>query len=62
MMKFLLENVNRGWFYQEPDPDWRNKGVMRRFFQHQFLDTPIWDSHKYLSPLGYVFYPEQCYD
>ena len=43
------------------DPDWETKGVFRPYWQSNFLDTPVW-VHSSLAPLGYIFYPEQCYD
>lgn len=43
------------------DPDWRNKGIFKKFHQYEFLDTLIWEHHG-LDQYGYVYYPDQCYD
>lgn len=36
-------------------------GVLKRFFQDEFLDTFIWEENG-LAKYGYVYYPNTCYD
>ena len=43
------------------DSDWRNKGVFRKFWQEEFIDTWMWENNG-LAEYGYVYYPYRCYD
>lgn len=63
MMSFLLTNLETGAIgsLEAGDSDWASKGVYRHFWQPDFLSTYLWQGN-YMSPLGYVFYPTQCYD
>lgn len=42
------------------DTDWRNKGVFKKFWQTEFLDTYTWQWSG-LADYGYVYYPDNCY-
>lgn len=42
-----------------PDEDWESKGVLRHFWQKGFEDR---FKPNFMSPLGHVYYPHQCYD
>lgn len=63
MLEFLLTNLKEDpieeWF--EADSDWESHGVLRPFWQPNFDESYIWQTSS-LSPLGYVFYPDQCVD
>lgn len=43
------------------DADWWQKGVMKKFYQSEFLDTFVWELSG-LAEYGYIYYPNQCYD
>lgn len=43
------------------DTDWRNKGVFKKFYQYEFLDTYFFEHHG-LDEFGYIYYPNKCYD
>lgn len=64
-MKHLLTNLKTGAIpeseWAEGDTDWKNKGVMRKFHQSEFLDTYMWQIGG-LNTYGYIYYPYKCYD
>ena len=41
------------------DMNWKDKGVLREFAQHSFVETTI-DQFDGLDEIGYIFYPNQC--
>ena len=59
MLSFLYEDTVDAW--NSPDPDFHSKGVLRHFWQADYLDTYLWQKSS-LAPLGYIFYPNQCID
>lgn len=65
LLKYLLTNLKTGSVpasdWAPADTDFRNKGVMKKFNQKEFVDTYVWQLDG-LAPYGYIFYPYQCYD
>ena len=67
MLRHLITNVEgsgssgtiREWV--AADPDWRSKGVLKKFYQNEFLDTFLWQPDS-LADYGYVYYPYSCID
>ena len=55
MMTHFFTTIN-----DSTDVDWEEKGILRHFWQPYYVDTFLWKQQ--FSPLGYVFYPKQCYD
>ena len=47
--------------YAPGDSDWKNKGVFKKFYQEEFLDTNVFEFSG-LTQFGYVYYPNQCFD
>ena len=43
------------------DNDWASKGVLKKFFQSEFLDTTIFQIDG-LDDFGYIYYPYRCID
>ena len=41
------------------DMDWKDKGVLREFAQHSFVETTL-NQFDGLDEIGYIFYPYQC--
>ena len=46
LLKYLLTNLQTGAIpesdWQAGDTDWKNKGVLRKFQQYEFLNTFVW--------------------
>ena len=44
MLEFVLTNLKEGAISElkEPDSDWRSNGVLRSFWQEDFLSTYLW--------------------
>ena len=63
VLSYLLTNLPEDPLdsWSAGDPDWQEKGVFRPFWQPDYLTSNIWENDS-LAPLGYIFYPEQCYD
>lgn len=65
ILKYLLTNLQTGAIpeadWKEGDTDWRSKGIMKKFYQSEYLDTLSWDADG-LAKYGYIYYPYKCYD
>ena len=42
-----------------PDHNWKQKGVLRRFSQYEFIDSTLIDVHG-LDDFGFIYYPYSC--
>lgn len=46
LLKYLLTNLPKGAIPESEwapgDKDWKKKGVLRKFYQTEFLDTYMW--------------------
>lgn len=60
-LKHLLTNLETGAIAEDEwkvgDTEWASKGVMRKFYQHEFLDSSVFEFSG-LAEYGYVYYPD----
>jgi hypothetical protein len=58
MLGFVLKNLKYGKIdkLKPKDLNWRKNGVLRKFSQLDFVDSPMW-SDSGLAAYGYVYYP-----
>ena len=63
MFEFIFKNLKEGAVseWNPKDADWKSKGVLRRYAQNDFSPAMFWENSS-LSPFGYVFYPNRCYE
>ena len=63
MLKYMLTNLETNAIaesdWAEGDTNWREKGVLKKFYQDEFLDTSIFQVDG-LAKFGYVYYPNRC--
>lgn len=62
-MSHLLKNLKTNPVdeYFEGDAKYDSKGVLKKFYQSEFLDTTIFQIDG-LADYGYIYYPLQCID
>lgn len=58
MLNFVLTNLKSGKIskLQPKDVNWRQKGVLRKFSQIDFVDSTMWQDSG-LAAYGHVYYP-----
>ena len=65
MLKYLVTNTKQNAMpeaqWADGDFDWWKKGVLRQFYQDEFLDTFVYQIDG-LAKYGYIFYPNKCVD
>lgn len=65
MLKHLMANLQTNAIptgeWGEGDTNWWQKGVLKKFYQDEFLDTYFFQVDG-LAKYGYIYYPDQCYD
>ena len=65
LLKFLLTNLKTNPIpeseWKPGDADWKNKGVLKKFYQAEFKSSFLWENDG-LANYGYVYYPYKCYD
>jgi len=63
LLKHLTTNLATGAIpvdqWAEGNPNWREMGVLRQFYQDEFLDTSIFQVNG-LAKYGYIYYPNNC--